>query len=278
MSKSILRYYKSQAAQKKYLDALLTLTVPTPYDVILDVGTGSGTVSFFLAERVKKIYGIDPDQDFIEQNKKVAQQLIEDQEIPPRFNIKFMGLGAEDIKDQFPESYFDTIVCWGSIHHFKDYHKAMEGIRYVAKPEGKLIVFDVFFPEPVRDFWELASTIHDPTTVSHHTYFEYMEMLRESNFTPKTILPFRHRNNLDKWLGTISREDEVIAKEIKSFHSGKYDEWLEKAQENGLKQTLREAILDLDEEKKALMSLKDPGNGEYEFTYDTFVLLAEKEG
>jgi len=277
MSKSMLRYYKSQAAQKKYLDALLTLTEPTPYDVILDVGTGSGTVSFFLAEREKKNYGIDPNQNFIEQNKNVAQQLIEAREVLPHFNVEFLALRAEDIKDQFSESYFDTIVCWGSVHHFKDYQKAMEGIRYVSKPEGKLIIFDAFFPEPVRDFWELASTIHDPTTVRHHTYFEYMEMLRESNFTPKTILSFRHRNNLDKWLSTINREDHEITAEIKSLHPGKYDEWLEKAHEKGLRQALREQILNLDEDKKAFMSIKDLGNGEYEFTYDTFVLLAEKE-
>ncbi|HEC99297.1 MAG TPA: class I SAM-dependent methyltransferase [Proteobacteria bacterium] len=269
-------YYRNQAASKKYLDALLTLATPTVHDVVLDVGTGSGTVCFFLGERINRIYGIDPNRDLIVKRRKEAQELIDKREVLPHFNVTFLELAAEDVKEQFKQSYFDTVVCWGYVHHFRDLDKAMESIRHVCKPEGKLIVFDAFFPEPIRDFWELASTIHDPSTVRHHTYFEYMEMLRKNSFMPKLIYPFRHSMDLDKWLDTIKGEDEVVANDIRSRLPGKYDAWLEQAQQKGLRQTLREEILNLDEEKKVFITLRDLGSNRYEFTYDTFVLLATR--
>jgi ubiquinone/menaquinone biosynthesis C-methylase UbiE len=271
MSASMLQYYKNQSAQKKYLDAFLALAAPNAHDVVLDVGTGSGTVSFFLVDRVKKIYGIDPNRDFIEQNERLAKEL-------NRFDVDFCVLAAEDIGTKFKESFIDIAVCWASVHHFRNYRKALEHIQHVTKPGGKLVIFDAFFPEPVRDFWELASTIHDPTTVRHHTYFEYMEMLREIHFTPKIIIPFRHSNNLDNWLDTISRKDEIIIEEVKNLHPGKYDRWVEKAQKSrkGLRLSLREDILGLSTEQKVYLSVKNLGDDNWEFTYDTFVLMAER--
>jgi ubiquinone/menaquinone biosynthesis C-methylase UbiE len=287
-------YYQSQAAQKKYLDALLTLVAPSPYDLVLDVGTGSGTVSFFLADRVKKVYGIDPNQKYIERNQARARQLHEHGELLPHARLEFLMMQAEelikmaeDIEAPFPPNYFDHVVCWASVHHFTDHRMAMEGIYQATKPGGKVIIFDAFFPEALREFWQLASTVHDPTTMEHHTYFEYMEMLRESGFTPKVILPFRHPNNLDKWLATIDKllekkKEDQIAQEIMELHQDKpyaalYQTWLEQARPKGLKAALRETILALAPEKRALMSIKELDNGQYEFTYDTFILSAVKE-
>jgi len=277
------KYYREQAGQKKYLDALLNLASPSPLDVVLDVGTGSGTISFYLGERVKKIYGIDPDANLIKKRQAEIIQMVETHKVSPTFNVDFEILGAEDIGVRFPVSYFDTIVCWGSVHHFGDYIKAMKGISQTCKPGGTLIIFDAFFPESVRDFWEMASTIHDPTTVRHHTYFEYMEMLRLNGFIPETILPFRHPVNLNKWLDKINKPDEgvrtddVLSDMIKSLHPGKYDQWLSNARQKGLKETLKQEILNLDDEKKGYLSLINPGNDEYEFTYDAFVLSAVKD-
>ena len=65
----LANYYRIQGGQKKYLDVLLKLANPSSHDVVLDIGTVSGTVGFFLGERVKKIYAIDPNQDLIDKNR-----------------------------------------------------------------------------------------------------------------------------------------------------------------------------------------------------------------
>jgi SAM-dependent methyltransferase len=274
-----MEYYQRQRGQKKYMDALLKLSSPAPYDVVLVIEKGSATASIFLGDRVKKVYAVEPNGDafFIKASRENVDELLAQREFLPHFNVNFMGIKPEDIALQFPKQYFDTVVFWGSLHHFQDYEKVMEEAQKVCRPGGKLIIFDGFFPEPIRDFWEMASTIHDPTTVRHHTYFEYMEMLRRFKFKPITVLPFRHPNIMDKWLTSIKGEDNIIAEKIKTFHPGKYDAWLEKAINKGLRQTLRQEILDLDEEKKAFMDIKAGDDGQWEFTYDTFVLLAERE-
>jgi len=277
---SLSKYYREQAGQKKYLDALVKLANPGIDDIVLDVGTGSGTVSFFLGDKVKEIYGIDPDENEIYKRQEESIEFVKSQNPPVETRIIFKVLGAEQVGEHFPNSFFDTIVCWASIHHFYDYRKAMKGINLSCKPGGKILIFDAFLPEPVREFWEMASTIHDPTTVHHHTYFEYMEMLRLNSFIPEMIIPFRHTVGLENWLDKINRPDNVyrsdfnVAEKIKFLHPGKYDKWLEKAMQKGLKNSLKQEILSLPHEKQEFMSLISLGNNEYEFSYDTFVLSA----
>lgn len=87
--KNICHYYRKQAGLKQYLDALFLLTAPCQDDVILDVGTGSGAVSFFLGDHVKKIYAIDPNASLITQNQQKSQKLIKDREVSHSFNVEF---------------------------------------------------------------------------------------------------------------------------------------------------------------------------------------------
>jgi SAM-dependent methyltransferase len=278
-----IQYYQRQRGQRKYLDSLLELGAPSMSDVVLIIERGSATASFLLGDRVKKIHAVEPNGDpaFIRANRTLVEELVKEREFLPHFHVDFTEFPAEEIGQSFLPAYFDTIVFWGSLHHCHHAEKALEGARDVCRPGGKLIIFDGFFPEPIREFWTLASTIHDPSTVRHRTYSEYMILMRQFGFIPKTILPFEHPQNLDEWLNAIRKSDEDIIQEIKSIHPGKYDAWLDRAREKGLRQTLRDEILQLDDEQKALLSIrcqgKDAqGNDQYGFINDTFLLLAEK--
>lgn len=124
----------------------------------------------------------------------------------------------------------------------------------------------------------MTSTVHDPSTVHHRTYFEYMNMLRTNSVCPETILPFTHTQKLEKWLSTIKKPDADIVDKIKSLHPGKYDEWLDRALKKGLMNALRKEIMSLSDEKKSFISLNDTGEGGYEFSYDAFILSALKRG
>lgn len=271
-------YYKDQRDQNQYVDALLELAAPSHEDLALVIEKGYATVSIGLGDLVNEVYAIDSNGSafYVKENQKKVDKIIAHQGGALSFNVKYHEIKPEDISREFPAMYFDIIVLWGALHHFNNYEKAMEGILEVCKPGGKLIIFDAFFPEQIREFWERASTIHDPTTVHHHTYIEYMEILRQFKFNPIKILPFRHRNRLDKWLSTIGGDENKIAEEIRILHPGKYDLWLEDALKKGLRQTLRDEITNLDDEMKTHMSIETKGNNEWEFTYDTFVLMAEK--
>lgn len=278
MESSLSEYYQSQAGKKGYLDALMMLSNPSLDDIVLDVGTGSGTAAFFLAERVKKVYAIDPVKSYIDKNKGKFEQLKAIGKIPTRAQIEFACAAAENINQHFADAFFDTAICWGSIHHFRDVHKGLTNIARVVKQGGKVIIFDAFFPESVRDVWQFVSVVHDPTTVRHHTYFEYMEMLRSAGFEARAVIPFRHENDLDAWLSTMDEwSDEELAEQISSCHQDKYDDWLRQSLPKGLKQALRDYALSLTDEQKRLMSLCPDGENRWKFYYDTFVLLANKK-
>ena len=122
----------------------------------------------------------------------------------------------------------------------------------MMRRDGRLIVFDAFFPEPVRDFWTEASKANDPSTVGHHTYFEYMEMLRDSGFHPVEIRPFRHREKLHRWFKRAGGDPD-------------------------LQRRYRQKAIGSDPDTKRYMTIRKDTVGKWEFWYDTFLLLATQE-
>jgi len=58
-----------------------------------------------------------------------------------RSNIKFVEGGAENIP--LPDEYFDKVVASASFHHFSDQDKALEEMKRVLKPDGKIIILEI---------------------------------------------------------------------------------------------------------------------------------------
>jgi SAM-dependent methyltransferase len=58
-----------------------------------------------------------------------------------RPNIKFVEGGAENIP--LPDECFDKVVASASFHHFSDQDKALQGMKQVLKPDGKMIFLEI---------------------------------------------------------------------------------------------------------------------------------------
>ena len=58
-----------------------------------------------------------------------------------RPNIKFIEGSAESIP--LPDNYFYKVVASASFHHFLDQDKALEEIKRVLKPHGKIIILEI---------------------------------------------------------------------------------------------------------------------------------------
>ena len=58
-----------------------------------------------------------------------------------RPNIKFVEGEAENIP--LPDAYFDKVVASASFHHFSDHDKALEEMKRVLKPDGKIIILEI---------------------------------------------------------------------------------------------------------------------------------------
>ena len=102
-------------------------------DLVLDAGGGQTVLQFFLSKRVKEVYNLDVNRDYIDWINKVKQAR--------GFNNVFPILG--DLTTMpFPSSYFDKTICISVLEHLaKD--KVTDGIEElirVTKPQGKIAI------------------------------------------------------------------------------------------------------------------------------------------
>lgn len=98
---------------------------------VLDIGSGVGTIDFYLATKGKKVTGVEISRRAIELAKE---------------NAKFFGLDKNltFIKSTFPSKVpnkkFDLVIFSEVIEHIEDDKKALNDIWRVLKPGGYLII------------------------------------------------------------------------------------------------------------------------------------------
>ena len=99
---------------------------------LLDVGCGTGyavhTASMILSNG--KACGIDisPQMITIAESKSESDR------------VEFICAGAEDIP--YPENTFDYVMCSNSFHHYPDPVRALDEMRRVLVPNGRLVIFE----------------------------------------------------------------------------------------------------------------------------------------
>ena len=98
-------------------------------DVILDIGGNTGKVTEAYSNNCKEVIVLEPKRNVVEYGKS------------HRPNIKFVEGQAENIP--LPDAYFDKVVASASFHHFSDHDKALEEMKRVLKPHGKIIILEI---------------------------------------------------------------------------------------------------------------------------------------
>jgi 2-polyprenyl-3-methyl-5-hydroxy-6-metoxy-1,4-benzoquinol methylase len=94
--------------------------------MVLDVACGGGEWLAELARRGASVSGVDI--------SKVAVQRC--RELLP--GSEFHEAIAEQLP--FDSNRFDLVTCLGSLEHFLDQHAAIEEMRRVAKPDGRILI------------------------------------------------------------------------------------------------------------------------------------------
>jgi len=104
--------------------------IPRAQGNALEIGIGSGlNLPFYSEGAIKHLMAIDPSVETWQQNKIDIQQL--------PFDFEFIKAYAEDIPAD--NNSFDTVVITYSLCTILDTQKALEEIRRVLKPNGKLL-------------------------------------------------------------------------------------------------------------------------------------------
>lgn len=102
---------------------------------ILDLGTGSGYLSFPIAKKYPNISitGLDIVEKALEVNRFKANE----EDIK---NISFISYNGIDFP--FDDSEFDMVISRYALHHFPDIQKSISEVSRVIKPKGFLFISD----------------------------------------------------------------------------------------------------------------------------------------
>ena len=109
----------------QYGENLIKLLDPKENERILDLGCGSGQLTFKINELAKEVIGIDKSAEMIADAKS---------KFP---NIKFQ---VEDAGNFSFDEKFDSIFSNATLHWIKDYKSAVKCMNENLKPDGKIVV------------------------------------------------------------------------------------------------------------------------------------------
>ncbi len=95
----------------------------------LDVGGGTGAVAEAVSGGCPKVVVLEPH----ERRRTTGAKR--------RPTVEFVAGQAEKIA--FPDGTFDRVMASVSLHHFRDVGAALEEIRRVLSPGGRLVIFEL---------------------------------------------------------------------------------------------------------------------------------------
>ena len=157
---------------------------------ILDVGTGFGMLAMTLAYKYPdvEIIGLDVS----EQMTEAGRTLVESRGLSQR--ISFENADAKDMP--FPADYFDTVISYGSLHHWVGPEGMFNEINRVRKPGGMIYIADLRRDQPRILVWLLYLLIRIRAGKQQAS-----EMVASVNsaYTPSEIGSIMKRTTIAQW-------------------------------------------------------------------------------
>lgn len=128
-------FYKKQTQDEQHLKSILEFLPLKSGMKILDLGTGSGYLSFSIAEKFTDMFIIGLDI--------VEKALVDNRIKAEKENIKNISFITYDgINFPFSDNDFDMVVSRYALHHFPDIQKSISEVSRVLKSGGFLFISD----------------------------------------------------------------------------------------------------------------------------------------
>lgn len=128
-------FYNKQTQDEHHLNSILDFLPFTAGMKILDLGTGSGYLSFAIAKKYPDIsvIGLDIVEKALEMNRfKAKEENVR--------NISFITY--DGINFPFADHEFDMVISRYALHHFPDIQKSISEVSRVLKQDGFLFISD----------------------------------------------------------------------------------------------------------------------------------------
>ena len=160
----------SQHSNQYGLDLIIKLSHPQNTDTVLDVACGSGIVSCEFAKKVFHVTGIDLTLAMIEQAKLLQKEK----------QLDNMTWKIGDVSNlPFYDNSFSIVVTRYSFHHLIDPQKALEEMKRVCMPNGKVVVIDATPDKDKVDLFDEVERLRDSSHVRALTFSELKSMMQK---------------------------------------------------------------------------------------------------
>lgn len=120
--------------------------IPLAKGIVLEIGSGSGAnFPHYDPAKVSKLYALEPNPGMI----RLAQR----QQRHTKLDVEYLNLRGENIPSE--EGSVDTVVSTFTLCTVPGIDKAIQGIKRVLRPEGKLVFFELgLSPDPTIQVWQ----------------------------------------------------------------------------------------------------------------------------
>lgn len=206
------KFYSKQTRDYEHLNKIIDFLQVNPSDTIIDLGCGTGFLSFPLAKKYSnsKIIGLDIVNDTLKRN-------IENAKSEGINNIDFLSYDGE--KFPFEDNSVDVVITRYAIHHFPDINDKFKEINRVLKKGGKLFISD---PMPNEDdtsrFVDCYMQMKKDGHIKFYTIDEMKKIAKASKLS--YVNGFETSITFPKKRNTATSFEEILKKHSKKIIDG----------------------------------------------------------
>lgn len=182
------------------LARVVALADPDPACKVLDIATGSGHTAFAVSKRAGFVIGTDLTREMIDE----AIKLREAQGIR---NVEFCLANAHDLP--FEDGSFDVVTCRRAAHHFSRIEAALQEMRRLLKPGGRLVIDDRSVPEDdfIDECMNRLDWYHDNSHIREYRPSEWKRMLGAAGFQVHAVEPYEKHRPLTSLTARVAGRD-----------------------------------------------------------------------
>lgn len=193
----------SQHSNQYGLELMIKLSQPKNTDTVLDVACGGGIISCEFAKIVSQVTGIDLTPAMIEQAKSLQKEK----------QLKNINWKIGDVLNlPFDDNSFSIVVTRYSFHHLIDPQKALEEMKRVCRPNGKVVVIDVTPDKDKVDLYDQVEKLRDSSHVRALTFSELKSMMEKTGLVNLKTEPHDLEMELEQILQSSLPNPEDIDK------------------------------------------------------------------
>lgn len=169
-------------------------------DVVLDVGSGSGTDALIAGELV----GPDGEVKGLDMTRAMRQRLRENADRMGADNVRVLDGNAESIP--LPDASVDVVTTNGVLNLVPDKPKAVTELHRVLRAGGRVQVADIVLAETPSEACRREPELWAECIVGATKEEEYLELFREAGFRDVEVL-----SRLDYFARSPSEETRELA-------------------------------------------------------------------